>query len=88
MKDHQQNVGEMMKDRAVPVWHLQTAQNETSSCGGSDETTACNIHHKVKQYIFLVSAPIQQKSNFTVCVKMKPKLISSQCLRPHMTLSF
>lgn len=30
MKDHQQTVGEMMKDRAVPVWHLQTAQNKTS----------------------------------------------------------
>lgn len=30
MKDHQQTVEEMMKDRAVPVWHLQTAQNKTS----------------------------------------------------------
>lgn len=30
MKDRQQTVGEMMKDRAVPSWHLQTAQNKTS----------------------------------------------------------
>lgn len=30
MKDHKQTVGEMMKDRTVPVWHLQTAQKKTS----------------------------------------------------------
>lgn len=30
MKDHQQTVEEMMKDRAVPVWHLQTPQEKTS----------------------------------------------------------
>lgn len=30
MKDHQQTVREMMKDRAGPVWHPQTAQNKTS----------------------------------------------------------
>lgn len=31
MKDHQQTVGEMMKHRAVPVWHLQTEKIKTSS---------------------------------------------------------
>lgn len=30
MKDPQQTVGEMMKDRAVPVLHLQTGQRKTS----------------------------------------------------------
>lgn len=30
MKDRKQTVGEMMKDRAVPVWHLKTAQSKTS----------------------------------------------------------